>query len=118
MKVCNILHRVSVAAAVLVLFGCAHTVPSVPAAPDTGPSGPDISFPAMRVEVAADFPLSPPVFQPYDLTKLRVGMSKNEVIVLFAKPKNTKRTPKDEYWEYTWFELYFREGRLVNWFNL
>jgi outer membrane protein assembly factor BamE (lipoprotein component of BamABCDE complex) len=64
------------------------------------------------------FALADPEYALYDLSKLRVGMTRAEVRGLFAKPHVVKQAPKDEYWEYDWFELYFREGRLVNWFDL
>jgi hypothetical protein len=100
------------------LLGCAHTPPAVSSAGGGSVSGPDPSFSALQTAAASDFPLISPVYKLYDLSLLRVGMSKTEVLSLFAKPKITKRTPKDEYWEYAWFELYFRDGRLVNWFDL
>ena len=70
------------------------------------------------MKTAYAFPVAEPFFPVYDLSKLRVGMTKAEVQALFSSPKNTKQTPKDEYWEYAAFELYFRNGRLINWFML
>ena len=69
-------------------------------------------------EFSDDFSVLDPEFTVYDLSKLRVGMTKSEVRNLFSNPRTIKKAPKDEYWEYIWFELYFREGLLANWFEL
>jgi len=99
---------------VLLLSGCAHSPVSLPSV-SAGPEAP-LAAPSMHASVG--FPLAEPFFPANDLARLRIGMSKAEVIALFSSPKAMKRTPKDEYWEYSWFELYFRDGRLVNWFTL
>lgn len=79
---------------------------------------PELPFESIRPEAATEFALADPEYAVYDLSKLKVGMTKAEVQALFAKPRVIKHAPRDEYWEYEWFELYFREGRLVNWFDL
>ena len=84
----------------------------------SGQPGPEIPLAAPATKAAVSFSLAEPFFPSFDLSKLRVGMTKAEVRALFSNPMNTKQTPKDEYWEYVWFELYFRNGRLVNWFML
>jgi hypothetical protein len=94
------------AAAFFVLAGCC-----------TGPQ-PDVSIANISPPIEGEFALADPAYAVYDLSKLKVGMTKAEVHALFAKPLAIKHAPKDEYWEYDWFELYFREGRLVNWFDL
>jgi outer membrane protein assembly factor BamE (lipoprotein component of BamABCDE complex) len=90
----------------LVLAGCQST------------AAPDISFESMRPKDAQGFSLADPEYAVYDLSRLRVGMTRAEVYKLFSRPDVVKKTPRDEYWEYGWFELYFREDRLVNWFDL
>ncbi|MDR1932868.1 MAG: outer membrane protein assembly factor BamE [Spirochaetales bacterium] len=82
------------------------------------PSQPDISIAAIFPRASGGFALADPEYAVYDLSKLRIGMTRTEVYTLFAKPHTVKHAPRDEYWEYDWFELYFREGRLVNWFDL
>ena len=84
-------------------------------APDLSP---DVSFAKNSPPPPEDFNLIDPGYVIYDLSRLRIGMTKAEVIGLFSRPHVIKHAPKDEYWEYDWFELYFREGRLVNWFDL
>jgi hypothetical protein len=103
-------HLFLIAAAVgLVLAGC-----STPAAPE-----PDISLAGIYAAASGgDFVLAAPDVVVCDLSRLKIGMTKAEVSALFSKPRTVRFTPKDEYWEYDWFELYFREGRLANWFNL
>jgi hypothetical protein len=91
----------------LVLAGCCST------------AEPDVSFANVFPKpVDREFALADPEYAVYDLSKLKIGMTKAEVYALFAKPRIIKHAPRDEYWEYDWFELYFREGRLVNWFDL
>ncbi len=98
----------------LLMSGCANS----PVPLRSAPAGPEAPLAAPSFLASAGFPLAEPFFPANDLARLRIGMSKAEVMALFSSPKATKRTPKDEYWEYSWFELYFREGRLVNWFTL
>jgi outer membrane protein assembly factor BamE (lipoprotein component of BamABCDE complex) len=94
-------------AVILLLTGCCTT------------PRPDVSLAAILPKLIEDgFALAGPEYTVYDLTKLRIGMTKAEVYELFSGPHVIKHAPKDEYWEYDWFELYFREGRLVNWFDL
>jgi hypothetical protein len=84
----------------------------------TGPR-PDVSFENLSPQPSGgEFALAEPSYAIYDLSKLKIGMTKAQVYALFEKPHVIKHAPKDEYWEYDWFELYFREGRLVNWFDL
>lgn len=78
----------------------------------------EVSFPRGIEEKKESFAWAEPSYRPKELKNLRVGMTKSEVLSLFQEPKSIKRTPLDEYWEYDWFELYFRGGRLVNWFDL
>lgn len=98
----------------LFLAGCVNPPPPL----KTGDARPDPSLTAPSMKGEGGFSLAEPFFPASELGKLRVGMTKAEVVALFSAPKTTKRTPKDEYWEYSWFELYFRDGRLVNWFTL
>jgi hypothetical protein len=105
----NRMRRLCVALAplFLVLAGCCGT------------AQPDVSFANVFPQpVDGEFALADPEYTMYDLSKLKIGMTKAEVYALFAKPLVVKHAPRDEYWEYDWFELYFREGRLVNWFDL
>lgn len=90
------------------LFGCASV----------SPRPVEVSLPRRVEERKESFVWAEPSYRPKELKKLRVGMTKSEVLSLFQEPKSIKKTPSDEYWEYDWFELYFRGGRLVNWFDL
>ena len=80
---------------------------------------PDVSLASLSIpEINDEFTVLDPEFTMHDLGKLRVGMTKAEVYALFSRPRAVKQAPRDEYWEYIWFELYFREGLLANWFEL
>jgi len=78
----------------------------------------EVSLPRIHPEGMPPLLWAEPNYRSRDLKKLRIGMSKAEVLALFQEPISIKRTPSDEYWEYDWFELYFRGGFLVNWFDL
>ena len=102
--------------------GCCST-PALDPDPDPDPTptpilAPDVSWERGSPQPREGFALADPGYVIYDLSRLRIGMTKAEVQKLFLRPHVVKQAPKDEYWEYDWFELYFREGRLVNWFDL
>ncbi|MFQ3621456.1 MAG: hypothetical protein SNJ78_11005 [Spirochaetales bacterium] len=78
----------------------------------------EISLPRQNIQKQEPFPWLEPTYRPRELARLRIGMTRAEVLDLFKEPRSIKKTPLDEYWEYDWFELYFRGGRLVNWFDL
>jgi hypothetical protein len=98
----------------LFVSGCASSGNA--AKRDTGT--PEPSLPRIADASSAEFSLAEPKYRTHDLSRLRIGMTRAEVAALFAAPREMKKMPKDEFWEYDWFELYFRDGRLVNWFDL
>jgi hypothetical protein len=54
-----------------------------------------------------------------DLRRLRVGMTMEEVLAIFPGPEETRLRAQDTVvWRYRFAELYFRDERLYNWFNL
>lgn len=97
---------------------CALLVCTVLGCVSVDPGIVEVSLPRETEQRIEKFSWVEPTYRPKELKKLRVGMTKSEVLSLFQEPRTIKRTPSDEYWEYDWFELYFRGGRLVNWFDL
>ncbi len=99
----------------LLLAGCA-TDPDRPVEP---PAEPDTGFPLVRPATDAPKELPAPSVKLVDLRRLRVGMTMAEVLEIFPGPVETKISPRDTtVWQYRFAELYFRDGRLFNWFNL
>jgi hypothetical protein len=99
----------------LLLAGCATDAER----PTHVPSEPDTGFPLVRPSTAALAELPPPSVKLVDLRKLRVGMTMAEVLEIFPGPIETKISPRDTtVWQYRFAELYFRDGKLFNWFNL
>ena len=97
----------------LILAGCSSAPPPPPeAAPDTG-------F-AYRKAAAPQFEEPPePFIRMVDLARLRVGMTREEVLALFPDPRAIDVSVRGlEVWEYGFAQLHFRGGILANWFDL
>jgi hypothetical protein len=97
------------------LIGCA----TEPEERRQEPAGPDPGLGMLR---PATDPLPeppPPSVKLVDLRRLRVGMTMEEVLAIFPGPDETRISPRDTIvWRYPFAELYFRDGRLYNWFDL
>lgn len=97
------------------LLGCA----SEPEERRPEPAEPDPGLGMLR---PATNPLPeppPPSVKLVDLRRLRVGMTMAEVLAIFPGPEETRISPRDTVvWRYPFAELYFRDGRLQNWFDL
>ncbi|MFO8064240.1 MAG: hypothetical protein ACQETQ_06525 [Spirochaetota bacterium] len=109
----------------LVTLGCSTTPEGddpPTAAPESAPEGTDLPDPglARRAPPGVQFDTLPaPSVKLVDLRRLRVGMTKDEVLAIFPGPEETKISPRDTtVWRYEFAELYFRDGRLYNWFDL
>lgn len=99
----------------MLLAGCATEPASAPPAGTT----PDAGLALLR---PAEPPLAdppPPSVKLVDLRRLRVGMTMEEVLAIFPGPEQTRISPRNTVvWRYEFAELYFRDGRLYNWFDL
>lgn len=103
----------SLLAVLLVLSGCAtEPAPAHHSAPDSG-------FP-YRAAQSAQFEEPPePFVRTVDLSRLRVGMTKEEVLAIFPDPIAIDVSVRGlEVWEYGFAQLHFRQGVLANWFDL
>ncbi len=95
--------------------GCESTPPER----EPSPSAPDTGLPVLRPPQESFKPLPPPEARLVDLRRLRVGMTMEEVLEIFPGPEETRLSAQDTtVWRYRFAELYFRDGRLYNWFDL
>lgn len=63
--------------------------------------------------------LHEPFIRLVDLTRLRVGMTRAEVLAIFPDPRATNVSVRGlEVWEYGFAQLHFRNGLLANWFEI
>jgi len=97
----------------VLLVGCATEAPSAevqdhPVDPGWEQRGVDGSF---------ETELPDPFIKLVDLQRLRVGMTKQEVLAIFPGPNETTLRGRDELWDYGFAELIFRGNLLADWFN-
>ena len=104
---------VAAVAAGIVLAGC-ETAPEEQPAPvvtlDTG-------WQMRTVDTSFSVDWEEPFVKLVDLARLRVGMSKQEVLAIFPDPDETTLRANDELWDYGFAELIFRGNFLRDWFN-
>ena len=80
---------------------------------------PDQGFPYHPSVEPSYGELSEPFIRLVDLARLRVGMTKQEVLAIFPDPRTINVSPRGlEVWEYGFAQLHFRNGLLANWFDL
>jgi hypothetical protein len=79
----------------------------------------DAGLPMLRPLFVMEVDLPEPFYKRVDLRRLRVGMTKEEVLAIFPDPLEIDiRQTGYEMWAYDEVELYFRDGTLRDWFNL
>lgn len=99
----------------IVMIGCS-TAPEVD---EVSPAPPDPGLARIKPAKPQFDTLPAPSVKLVDLRRLRVGMTKSEVLEIFPGPEETELSPRDTtVWRYEFAELYFRENRLYNWFDL
>ena len=103
----------------MVLLAC-ETPPEEPAAAavDTTPPPVDPGWRMREVDTSVEVELPEPFVKLVDLDRLRVGMTKEEVLAIFPGPNQIQLRRGEEFWQYGFAELIFRDGRLRDWFNL
>ena len=98
---------------VLTLFAACKSAPEPPE-----PVEPDLAFERQRVEKEALEPRHDPFVRLVDTSRLRVGMTKEEVLAVFPDPERIEISPRDrEVWRYDFAQLHFKGNRLEDWFN-
>lgn len=101
----------------VVLAGCAGT-PEPREAPGTVETEVDPGWRMRTADTSMDVELPEPFIRLVDLARLRVGMTKAEVLAIFPDPHEIELRRGDEFWQYGFAELIFRDGRLRDWFDL
>lgn len=87
-------------------------------APAAGPEPVDPGWAMREVDTSIDVEPPEPFVKLVDLARLRVGMTKAEVLAIFPDPSEIELRRGDEFWQYGFAELIFRDGLLRDWFNL
>ncbi len=87
-------------------------------APASEPQPVDPGWRMREVDTSIDVELPEPFVKLVDLARLRVGMTKAEVLAIFPDPYEIELRRGDEFWQYGFAELIFRDGILRDWFNL
>ena len=79
---------------------------------------PDPGWAARTVDTSITVELPEPFIKLVDLDRLRIGMTKQEVLAIFPNPTEIKLRSNDELWHYGFAQLIFRGNTLRDWFNL
>jgi outer membrane protein assembly factor BamE (lipoprotein component of BamABCDE complex) len=108
------------AALALGLLAACETPPEAmtPAAQTPEQRAVDPGWEVREVDTSIDVELPEPFVKLVDLARLRVGMTKAEVLAIFPNPFEIELHRGDEFWQYGFAELIFRDGLLRDWFNL
>ncbi|MFW5884352.1 MAG: hypothetical protein ACOCVW_02620 [bacterium] len=107
----------AVALAIGLLAACETPPEPTPPAGQT-PQPVDPGWRMREVDTSIDVELPEPFVKLVDLARLRVGMTKAEVLAIFPDPYEIELRRGDEFWQYGFAELIFRDGILRDWFNL
>lgn len=88
--------------------------------PPTPTETPDAGFGYRAAAAVPQFEEPPePFIRLVDLARLRIGMTKEEVLAIFPDPRAINVSVRGlEVWEYGFAQLHFRGGILANWFDL
>jgi outer membrane protein assembly factor BamE (lipoprotein component of BamABCDE complex) len=102
-------------AVLIVSVGCS----SSPSVTQTTDNCVDTGIRPVWKQDISEVSLPQPFIRRVDLARLRVGMTRTEVLALFPDPEEVETTRENtEFWGYEYAELLFRDGRLENWFYI
>lgn len=104
--------------AIVLGLGSCRTAPEEVADPRVVEIAPDIGLPRLGIETSIEVDLPEPFIKLVDLGRLRVGMTKEEVLAIFPDPVEIRLRAGDELWQYGFAELIFRGNRLKDWFDI
>ena len=79
---------------------------------------PDPGWELRTVDTSIEVELPEPFVKLVDLARLRVGMTKDEVLAVFPDPYEIELRGADDLWKYGFAELIFRRDRLRDWFDI
>ncbi|HKJ85451.1 MAG TPA: hypothetical protein VKA06_05215 [Spirochaetia bacterium] len=107
---------VLIAVVLILLASCATTEAPVDTPARETPVDP--GWQMKTVDTSIQVSLPEPFIRLVDLARLRVGMTKAEVLAIFPDPFEIQLRRGDEFWQYGFAELIFRDGLLRDWFDL
>jgi len=106
-----------IASIAVVIASCRTT--QEPLAPESTIDLPaDPGWEIRTIDTSIEAQLPEPFIKLVDLDRLRIGMTKQEVLAIFPNPTEIKLRSNDELWHYGFAELIFRGNTLRDWFNL
>ena len=105
-------------AAALALLGSCRTTPEEPAPGPAIDPPPDTGWEVRTVDTSIEVQLPEPFIKLVDLDRLRIGMTKQEVLAIFPDPYEIDLRGSDDLWKYGFAELIFRGDRLRDWFDI
>lgn len=108
----------AVAAVSLAVSGCASCPCEVEPAVELPEAPVDPGWAQRSVDTTIQVEFPEPFVRLVDFSRLRVGMTKAEVLAVFPDPDETRLRQGDDIWRYGFAELIFRDDRLRDWFNL
>jgi len=109
--------RVCLGCAIVVLaFASCRTPPDEPN--PAVPVPPDPGWEVRKIDTSLEVELPEPFVRLVDLGRLRIGMTKAEVLAIFPDPYEIRLRGADELWQYGFAELIFGGNRLRDWFDI
>lgn len=102
---------------VLGLGSCRSAPEHVPP-PHVAETAPDVGLSRREIDTSIQVDLPEPFVKLVDLARLRIGMTKQEVLTIFPDPVEIRLRGSDELWQYGFAELIFRGNRLKDWFDI
>jgi hypothetical protein len=106
-----------VAVIVLVVFAGCKSAPE-PEPPPAAEAPVDPGWVMRTVDTSMSPELPEPFVKLVDLARLRIGMTKAEVLAIFPDPYEIALRGNDDVWQYGFAELIFRNDRLMDWFDI
>ncbi len=105
-------------ASIAVVIASCRTAPEQLATEVAVDLPPDPGWAARTVDTSISVELPEPFIKLVDLDRLRIGMTKQEVLAIFPNPIEIRLQSNDELWHYGFAQLIFRGNRLRDWFDL
>jgi len=104
--------------ATAILVSCRTTPELSQAEPPPVDLPPDAGWALRAADTSITVELPEPFIKLVDLDRLRIGMTKQEVLAIFPDPFEIGLRGSDELWQYGFAELIFRGERLRDWFDI
>lgn len=107
-----------ITASIAVVIASCRTTPEPFMPESTIDLPPDPGWEVRTIDRSIEVQLPEPFIKLVDLDRLRIGMTKQEVLAIFPNPIEIRLQSNDELWHYGFAQLIFRGNRLRDWFDL